>query len=105
MKNTASTLRSSRRGFLRGLGACVALPILESVLPSTKLLAAAEVDSAVPAAAAGKLAATASGMPLRMAFVAFPNGSNYERWQPTGTGADYKLNETFASMQELKDKF
>lgn len=85
----------SRRGFLRGVGACLALPTLES-LGSTARAAGV---------AAAPMATTASGMPMRMAFVAFANGSNYERWLPSGSGRDYRLNETFAPMQELKDKF
>lgn len=84
----------SRRGFLRGAGLCLALPVLES-LPGSKALAAT-----LP-----KAATTASGMPLRMGFIAFANGSNYERWLPKGDGRDYELNETFAPMTELKDKF
>ena len=97
----------SRRNFLRGLGVCVALPTLESLLPSSKLLAAAApaAGPGAPAAAAGRLATTASGMPLRMAFVAFANGTNYERWTPTGTGSGYEMNATFAPMRDLKDKF
>lgn len=99
-----STPNLSRRTFLRGLGACVALPTLESILPGSKLVAAT-AGSNLPAAAAGRLATTASGMPLRMAFVAFANGTNYERWTPKGEGRDYELNETFVPMRELKDKF
>ncbi|MFO0799401.1 MAG: DUF1552 domain-containing protein [Gemmataceae bacterium] len=81
----------SRRTFLRGVGAAVALPSLEA-------LAAARPPGP-------RLAATAGGMPLRAAFIGFPNGCNYERWVPTGTGRDYKLNETFAPMEPLKAKF
>lgn len=81
----------TRRTFLRGLGACVALPSLEA-------FAAARPPGP-------RLAATAGGMPLRAAFIGFPNGCNYERWVPTGTGRDYRLNETFAPMEPLKAKF
>ena len=83
--------RPSRRAFLRGAGVVVALPSLESL--------------ARAAAPATGLAVTPSGMPLRTAFVAFPNGSNYERWLPTGEGKDFKLNETFAPMAGLRGKF
>src|SRR5688572_997941 len=86
----------SRRTFLRGMGACLALPTLEACLPGTKLMAA----MAGPA-----LGESASGMPLRMAFIQFANGANPERWTPTGEGRDFVLNETFASMGDLKDKF
>jgi hypothetical protein len=85
----------SRRSFLRGIGALVALPTLESLAPAAR---AAAVQSAAAATTAG-------GMPLRMGFVAFANGSNYERWMPRGSGRNYEMNETFAPMRELKDKF
>ena len=84
----------SRRHFLRGLGACLALPSLEAFAPTARA-----------AGDAPRLAATAGGMPMRMAFVAFANGSNYERWRPKGEGRDYELNETFAPMADLKPKF
>jgi hypothetical protein len=83
-----------RRTFLRGLGVCVALPTLESLVPLTR--------AAAPAAS---LATTASGMPLRLGFIAFANGSNYERWLPKGEGRDYELNETFEPAAELRDRF
>ena len=86
----------NRRAFLRGLGVCVALPTLESVVPVANMIAA---PAAVP------LATTASGLPLRMGFIAFANGSNYVRWLPKGEGRDYEMNETFVPMRELKDKF
>jgi hypothetical protein len=80
-----------RRSFLRGLGTLVALPTLESF--------------AAGAGAAPRLATTASGMPLRAAFVGFANGSNYKRWLPEGEGRDYKLNETFAPIADMRDHF
>jgi hypothetical protein len=86
---------ANRRAFLRGLGVCVALPTLESLTPTARALAGP----------ARGLATTASGMPMRMAFVAFPNGSNYERWTPKGQGRDFTLNETFAPMEGLRNKF
>jgi hypothetical protein len=75
----------------------MALPALESL------------GAGAPGAAAGAggraLATTPGGMPMRMAFVAIANGSNYERWLPEGEGREYRLNETFAPMEALKDKF
>lgn len=85
-----------RRAFLRGLGVSLALPAFESLLPGSKAFAA----TAEPA-----MAMTPGGMPLRMAYVAFANGSNYQRWVPKGAGRDYELNETFEPMKGLKDKF
>lgn len=87
-----------RRAFLRGLGVCVALPSLES-------FAGTVTKEVAKAGAAPRLATTASGMPLRMGFVAFANGSNYERWLPRGTGRDYELNETFQPLAALRERF
>jgi hypothetical protein len=84
----------NRRSFLRGLGVCLALPTLESFTPLARA-----------ATVAAPVATTAGGMPLRMGFIAFANGSNYSRWEPKGEGRAYELNETFAPMRELKDKF
>ena len=70
----------SRRQFLRGAGVCVALPLFES-LGGNRLLAAATSAGAAPAT-------TATGAPLRTAFVYFPNGSIPSAWWPTGDGAD-----------------
>lgn len=84
---------TSRRGFLRGLGAAVALPALDSFRP----LLAAGVERAV--------ATTASGAPLRMAYLYIPNGVNMELWRPKGTTGNYKLGETFKPMEKLRDDF
>ena len=54
----------SRRHFLRGLGACMALPAFESLRPFSLL--------AAPASAAG---AAAKSAPVRMAFLYVPNGT------------------------------
>ena len=52
----------SRRRFLRGVGACMALPAMESLLPKNAL-------GSIPASA-GPVGATATtGAPPRMAFV------------------------------------
>jgi hypothetical protein len=64
-----------RRTFLKGMGTAMALPLLEAMAPSAKLLAAA--------APAGK--------PLRMAFVYVPNGVNMADWTPKAEGADFEL--------------
>jgi hypothetical protein len=84
----------SRRHFLRGLGACLALPTFASLRP-VGLLAA-------EAGAAGPLAGSASGAPLRMAFVYFPNGAIQESWWPKGDGADFELNRTMQPLEKVK---
>lgn len=68
------TTRIPRRTFLRGLGASVALPCLESMLP-------------LRAASGG----VADAAPRRMAYVFIPNGANMADWKPQGEGADFEL--------------
>lgn len=85
----------SRRRFLRGLGACMALPALES-LRSGGLLAA-------EAGGAAKLASTATGAPLRMAFVYFPNGAIQPNWWPKGEDRAFELARTMQPLDTLKE--
>ncbi|HEY2951403.1 MAG TPA: DUF1552 domain-containing protein [Verrucomicrobiae bacterium] len=84
----------SRRRFLRGLGACVALPAFESVRPFGLLAAESK--------AAAKLATSATGAPLRMAFVYFPNGAIQPNWWPKGEGTDFELSRTMQPLQSVK---
>jgi hypothetical protein len=81
----------TRRRFLRGLGVTVALPAFASLLPRTVL------------ASEAPLATTASGAPLRLAFLYVPNGVNVSRWTPRGVGADFQLNDTMKSLVALKE--
>ena len=84
----------TRRHFLRGLGACLALPAFESLHPLSRLAAAA--------APAGKLATTATGAPLRSAFIFFPNGAIPAAWWPEGEGTDFKLNSTLQPLESSR---
>lgn len=84
----------SRRRFLRGLGACMALPAFESLIPGNAISASAK--------SASTMATTASGAPLRMAFVYFPNGAIQPTWWPKGEGSDFELNRTMQPMQSVK---
>lgn len=83
----------SRRNFLRGLGACLALPAFESLHP-LRLLAA---DSA------SRLAATATGAPLRAAFVFFPNGAIPAAWWPSQDGSDFAFGDTLKPLEPHRD--
>lgn len=85
-------LSLSRRHFLRGLGACVALPILAS-------LNSGSASAALPGATTGATATTASGAPLRTAFVYFPNGAIPSAWWPTGGTTDFVLSRTLAPLE------
>lgn len=83
----------TRRHFLRGLGACIALPAFESFVPG-RLLAAG--------GPAGKLATTATGAPLRTAFIYFPNGAIPAAWWPAGEGTDFQLSRTTQPLEPMR---
>lgn len=65
----------SRRTLLHGVGAAVALPVLDSMMPA--------LTSA--ATAAEKLA------PTRMVFVYVPNGIDMRNWTPAAEGRSFAL--------------
>ncbi len=84
----------NRRNFLRGLGACIALPTLSSLVPNR-----------VAATIGGpRLATTATGAPLRTGFVFFPNGAIPSRWWPEGGLTDFALNATMQPLAGLRNK-
>ncbi len=70
-----SNLVLPRRTFLRGLGAAIALPMLDAMLPTRALAAAAGAKKA----------------PVRMAFMFVPNGAHMPDWTPLADGADFDL--------------
>lgn len=90
--NTSSFF--GRRAFLRGLGASVALPAFRSL----------GAESAASTVAPG-LGVTATGAPLRTAYLYVPNGVNMAKWRPEGSGSDFKLNESMASLEAHKKDF
>ena len=63
-----------RRVFLRGLGTAIALPVLNSLLP-TNALAKKAVDA----------------IPNRMALVYMPNGVHMPTWKPSTVGTGFNL--------------
>jgi hypothetical protein len=83
----------SRRRFLHGLGACIALPAMESLKPFSLLAAPTMGDNQSAAA------------PVRMAFIYVPNGIIPSGWWPTGdSGANFQLSETLQPLQKVRDK-
>jgi hypothetical protein len=100
MNSSSSSTRAAgisqpfnRRRFLRNLGVCFALPALES-FPMR----------AFAAASPKKLAATtATGAPLRSAFLYFPNGAIPSAWWPSETGKDFVLNRTMEPLAKVKE--
>ncbi len=81
-----SRLALSRRTFLRGVGAAMALPYLEAMRP-------ARVFAAANAAA-----------PTRLLFVFFPNGAIMSKWKPEKGGADFELPATLKPLESIRSK-
>jgi hypothetical protein len=75
-----------RRTFLRGLGAAVALPVLDAMTPAF----AATTASVKP--------------PTRMAFIYVPNGIIMKDWTPEATGAAFELPRTLEPLKAYKDR-
>ncbi len=84
----------SRRQLLRGLGAFVALPALES-LGGGRLLAAGSSPASI--------ATTATGAPLRSAFFFFPNGAIPATWWPEAKGAEFELSRTLQPLSPVRN--
>ena len=86
---------TSRRNFLRGIGACIALPAFEAALAGRTFAA----EAAAPA-----IATTATGAPLRMAFLYFPNGAIQKHWAPQGTGENFTFGATLAPLESMRHR-
>lgn len=76
----------SRRAVLRGLGAAVALPLLDAMQPAL-------------AAPAAKKA------PVRLGFVYVPNGIIMQDWTPAAAGADYPLPRILQPLAAVRSEF
>src|SRR5881296_2037227 len=74
-----------RRTFLRGVGATMALPLLESMVP-----------------AATPLVKTAANPVRRLGFVFMPMGCDITRWTPPGDKLD-QLSPILSSLEPVKD--
>ena len=78
----------SRRHFLRGAGAAMALPLLDAMTPLR--VAAAEA---------------AASRPRRSVFVYIPNGVNGMTWQVTKPGRGFELSPALRPLEKLRDEF
>ncbi len=81
-----------RRSFLRGMGAAIALPMLDAMTPA--------MSSAATGAAA--TSATGAAAPLRMAFTYIPNGVTIKDWTPACTGADYQMSRILKPLEPFQ---
>ena len=82
----------TRRHFLRGLGASISLPALASLSP-LRLLAAP---------GGGAPGTTATGAPLRAAFLYFPNGAIPGAWWPGSPGPAPDLKGTLDPLLPVR---
>lgn len=74
----------SRRTLLRGLGAAMSLPLLDAMLPVGR-------------------AAESAKLPLRLAWVYFPNGMVREFWTPQSEGRDFEFNKSNAPLATVRE--
>ena len=75
-----------RRTFLRGLGATVALPLLDAMVP-----------------AFASTARSAAGPVPRLGFVYIPNGAIMDKWTPATEGA-LELSPTLTPLAKFRDQ-
>lgn len=76
-----------RRTLLRGLGASLALPLLEGMIPSAR--------AAEEAAAARR----------RLQVLYMPNGMIMQNWSPATLGENYAISPILKPMERFRDKF
>ena len=76
----------SRRTFLRGVGATLALPMLDAMVP-----------------AASALASKAGAAPSRAGFIYMPHGADMAAWTPAGSGGAFELSPTLQPLAGFKD--
>jgi hypothetical protein len=75
-----------RRTVLKGVGASVALPLLDAMLPA----ASAWADT------------TAGKTVKRFAFVGFPHGAIMDRWSPKETGTNYTMSPILKPLEPFR---
>lgn len=73
---------------LRGAGATLALPFLESMMPTTVLAQSAAAE-----------------IPPRMAFLAYGIGMNMREFFPEGEGRDAKMSRILQPLERYKDQW
>jgi hypothetical protein len=77
----------SRRTALKGIGATIALPLLDAMSP-----------------AGTAWARTAAGStPKRFAFIGFPHGAIMDHWSPKQTGTDYEMSPILEPLKPFKE--
>src|SRR5438105_9765555 len=77
----------SRRTMLRGMGAGVALPLLDAMVPALTALGQ-----------------TAAAPVRRLGVVYHPNGVIYQNWLPKGIGRDFGFSRVLAPLEPFRDQ-
>ena len=76
----------SRRTFLRGVGATLALPMLDAMVPAFARGGSADLKA-----------------PVRVAFAYVPNGIVMNDWTPKATGKDYAFTRILKPLEALRE--
>ena len=77
----------ARRTFLRGFGAALALPMLDSMVPAFAATTAA------------------SKAPTRLLFTYIPSGATMADWTPKGLGSDYEISRILKPLEAFRADF
>jgi hypothetical protein len=81
--NAITRKHLSRRTVLRGLGATMALPMLDAMTPA--------------------LARANGSRPVRLAFTYIPNGVTLADWTPKGMGAGYEISRILKPLEPFRE--
>ena len=82
--NLVTRKHLSRRAVLRGLGATVALPMLDAMTPA--------------------FAGASAGRPVRLAFAYVPNGVIMADWTPKGMGGEFALSRILKPLEPFREE-
>src|SRR6185436_8061105 len=76
-----------RRTFLRGAGVCVALPLLESMVPAQT-----------------PVARTAAASKSRLSCIYVPHGATMDKWTPAAEGKGFQFTEILSPLEKFRDR-
>jgi len=74
-----------RRTFLKGVGATMALPLLDAMIPAHTALAQ-----------------TAAAPTLRAGFIYMPHGAVMNQWTPEKTGTDFEFTPILKALEPFR---
>ena len=76
----------SRRAVLKGVGATIALPLIDAMNPAATAWAQTPVGTA----------------PTRIAFIGFPHGAIMDKWSPAQTGTGYEMSPILQPLEPFR---